>query len=317
MDTLLNNLLSPVILAFVLGMVAAFLKSDLRLPEAVYGGISIYLLLAIGMKGGIELSRTPASTIVLPALATMILGVITPLVAYAAFRKFAKLSLVDSAALAAHYGSVSAVTFIAAIGFVALANHPAEGFMPALVALLEVPGIVVALLIVQFRGAEGGSWQRALHEVLTGKSIILLIGGLVIGWISGAERMVNVTPFFTLMFQGALVLFMIELGTLAARRITDLQNAGWKFIGLTFVIPLVNGSLGVWAGSVSGLGIGGAAVLGAMAGSASYIAAPAAVRLALPDANPSYYLTASLGLTFPFNITIGIPIYLTIARYLA
>jgi len=269
------------------------------------------------MKGGIELSRTPASTIVLPALATMILGVITPLVAYAAFRKFAKLSLVDSAALAAHYGSVSAVTFIAAIGFVALANHPAEGFMPALVAILEVPGIVVALLIVQFRGAEGGSWQRALHEVLTGKSIILLIGGLVIGWISGAERMVNVTPFFTLMFQGALVLFMIELGTLAARRITDLQNAGWKFIGLTFVIPLVNGSLGVWAGSVSGLGIGGAAVLGAMAGSASYIAAPAAVRLALPDANPSYYLTASLGLTFPFNITIGIPIYLTIARYLA
>jgi hypothetical protein len=219
--------------------------------------------------------------------------------------------------MAAHYGSVSAVTFIASMSFVELARYPAEGFMPALVAILEVPGIVVALMIVQLRGGDGGSWQKALHEVMTGKSIMLLIGGLLIGWISGPARMEKVMPFFTVMFQGALVLFMIELGTLAARRIADLRHAGWVYVVLTFVLPIINGSLAVALGTWSGLGVGGAAVLGAMAGSASYIAAPAAVRLALPDANPAYYLTASLGLTFPFNLTIGIPIYLEIAKRLA
>lgn len=254
-----------------------------------------------------------------PAAVTFALGVITPLVALAGFRRVARLSLLDSAALAAHYGSVSAVTFIAAVAFCTSAGARPEGFMPALVAILEVPGIVIALLAVQIFSPGGGtrSLPRVVHEVLTGKSIILLVGGLGIGWIAGAERMEKVTPFFTTMFTGALVLFMIELGTLAARRIRELHGAGWRFLALTVVLPVINGSLGVILGTWAGLGPGGAAVLGAMAGSASYIAAPAAVRIALPDANPSYYLTAALGLTFPFNLAIGIPLYLEIARRIA
>ncbi len=319
MDILASNFLSPVPLAFLLGMIATFLRSDLRLPEAIYGGLSIYLLLAIGFKGGIELSRTPPLEVLAPAGVTLVLGVVTPLVALVGFRKFARLSLMDASALAAHYGSVSAVTFIAAVAFCISAGARPEGFMPALVAILEVPGIVIALLALQMFSPGGGarSLPKVLHEVLTGKSIVLLVGGLLIGWIAGVERMEKATPFFTTMFTGALVLFMIELGTLAARRIRELRGAGWRFLVLTVVVPLINGSLGVALGIFAGLSPGGAAVLGAMAGSASYIAAPAAVRIALPDANPSYYLTASLGLTFPFNLAIGIPLYLEIARRLA
>lgn len=319
MESLINNLASPVLLAFALGMAAAFLRSDLRLPEAIYGGLSIYLLLAIGLKGGTALAQTEPVVILWPAAATLVLGLVTPLVAFGAFRRLAGLSLTDAAAIAAHYGSVSAVTFIAALGFVRNAGYPPEGFLPALVAILEVPGIVVALMIVQMRvGAQSGAggWKRALHEVLTGKSIVLLVGGLLIGWITGPERMAKVDPLFVDLFTGALVLFMIELGTLAARRIRELRSAGWVFVALTIAVPLVNGALGVLLGLWSGLSVGGAAVLGTMASSASYIAAPAAVRLALPDANPTYYLTASLGLTFPFNLTIGIPLYLELARRL-
>ncbi|MGC1480901.1 MAG: sodium-dependent bicarbonate transport family permease [Chthoniobacterales bacterium] len=317
MNLLIDNLLSPILLAFLLGMVAAILKSDLRLPEPVYVGLSIYLLLAIGLKGGIALSETPITTLVAPAGATVILGVITPLIAYWAFRAITKLPIHESSALAAHYGSVSAVTFIAATGFATAAGASPEGYLPALVAILEVPGIVVALLIVQLRGSDGGSWKKALREVLTGKSIVLLVGGLVIGWVAGAERMEKVTPFFVTLFQGALVLFLLELGTIAARRLSEIRAAGPLFVVLTIALPIVNGSLGVWFGTASGLSVGGSAVLGAMAGSASYIAAPAAVRIALPQANPALYLTASLGLTFPFNLSLGIPLYLELARRLA
>lgn len=317
MDVLLSNFLSPILLAFLLGAIAAFLRSDLRLPEQIYGGLSIYLLLAIGLKGGIALSTTPLAVFIWPAVATVTLGVVTPLIAYGAFRSIARIPLADSAALAAHYGSVSAVTFIAAIGFATASQASPEGFLPALVAILEVPGIIVALMIAHLGSGTGGSWKKALHEVLTGKSIILLIGGLVIGFVAGAERMEKVTPFFVTLFQGALVLFMIELGGLAARRIAELRSAGFAFIALCLALPVVNGSLGVWLGSLAGLSPGGAAVLGAMSGSASYIAAPAAVRIALPHANPALYLTASLGITFPFNLTLGIPLYLELARRLA
>lgn len=320
MDALLHNFASPVLLAFALGMAAAFLRSDLRLPDAMYSGLSIYLLLAIGFKGGMALNGTPATVIAWPAAATIVLGLLTPLIAFAAFRHIARLPLVDCGALAAHYGSVSAVTFVAAVGLVSNAGETPEGFLPALVAILEVPGIVVGLLLVRLRDGSTqnpGTWGRALHEVLTGKSIVLLLGGLFIGWVAGPERMAKVTPLFSDLFTGALVLFMIQLGTLAAVRITELRNAGWLFVLLTFLVPLVNGALGVAFGIVAGLGVGGAAVLGAMTSSASYIAAPAAVRLALPDANPALYLTASLGLTFPFNLTLGIPIYLELARGLA
>lgn len=317
MDALLANLLSPIVLAFVLGVVAALVRSDLRLPDALYQALSIYLLFAIGLKGGVALSQTPLASFLLPALATLALGVLTPITSYNVLRRVGRMDRVNSAALAAHYGSVSAVTFIAAQAFGQSSGMPPEGFMPALVALLEVPAIVVALLIAFMRTERSGSWKVALHEVVTGKSIVLLVGGLVIGLIAGPERFADVKPFFVGGFKGALTLFLLEMGIVAAQRLRDLRSVGAFLIGFGIAMPILHGALAVWLGTVAGLSPGGAAVLGAMVSSASYIAAPAAVRIALPEANPTYYITGSLGITFPFNLTLGIPLYFAIAAWLA
>lgn len=317
LDLLASNLLSPIILAFLLGIVASLVRSDLRLPEALYSTLSIYLLLSIGLKGGVELHRTPLDQVALPALVTLALGILTPLTAYAVLRRIGGFDLVNAAAIAAHYGSVSAVTFIVALAFVGGMGLVAEGFMPALVAVLEVPAIVVALLIAFVRGDRAGSWRDALHEVLAGRSVLLLTGGLVIGWSVGPEGFAPVAPFFQAGFQGALTLFLLEMGIVAARRLQDLKSVGLFLVGFGILMPLLHGVLGVWAGQLAGLSVGGSAVLGAMVSSASYIAAPAAVRIALPEANPTYYLTAALGITFPFNIILGIPIYAAFAGWLA
>ncbi|NQV71598.1 sodium-dependent bicarbonate transport family permease [bacterium] len=314
--SLLSNLISPVILAFVLGIIASLVRSDLRLPGALYNGLSIYLLLAIGMKGGVELSKTPLSVFIGPAILTLLLGIVTPIIAYAVLRKLGKIDRVNSAAIAAHYGSVSAVTFIIAVSFGTAMGHPPEGFMPALVAILEVPAIVVALMIAFVKDKRAGSWQAGLHEVLAGRSVILLVGGLIIGTLIGAEGFAPVEPFFKSGFQGALVLFLLELGIVAAGRLKDLKKVGPFLIAFGILLPIFHGVLTVWLSQFIGLSVSGAAVLAAMVSSASYIAAPAAVRIALPEANPTYYLTSSLGITFPFNVTIGIPIYYTLAEYL-
>ncbi|HEY0019796.1 MAG TPA: sodium-dependent bicarbonate transport family permease [Longimicrobium sp.] len=311
------NLLSPIILAFVLGIVATLARSDLKFPEPLYTALSIYLLLAIGLKGGAALSETPLRELGGPALATLALGIAVPLWSYAIVRRVGRMSVSDAAALAAHYGSVSVVTFIAALSFLDAARIGYEGFLPTLVAMLEVPAIIVALLLARMRGGAGrGSWGTVLHEVLAGRSILLLLGGLVIGAASGTAGLERVAPFFVAPFQGALVLFLLEMGMVAARRFRDLRTAGAFLLGFGVGMPLLHGVLGVWLGSVVGLSLGGSTVLGVMAASASYIAAPAAVRIALPEANPGYYLTAALAITFPFNLTVGIPVYFAVARWL-
>lgn len=312
MELLADNLLSPVVLCFALGIFARAVHSDLAIPEAVYQGLSIYLLLAIGLKGGAALAVTPFAGIVLPALVALALGVATPISAYFLMRSAGRLEPEDAAAVAAHYGSVSVVTYLAAVEAIKRADLPGETYLPALVALLEVPGIIVALLFVSSSG--GGGWRRALHEVVTGKSIVLLVGGLVIGALCGPARLENVQPFFTSAFQGALCLFMIELGLAAGRRLRDAGRTGTRLLALGCAIPVLHGTLGVAAGTLAGMSVGGAAVLGALAGSASYIAAPAAVRVALPRANPAYYLTLALGITFPFNLALGIPLFISFAR---
>jgi hypothetical protein len=317
LDALAANLLSPVVLAFVLGAGAALVRSDLRLPPALYSALSIYLLLAIGLKGGVALSKTPLAEFAAPAGLTLLLGLVTPLTAYWVLRTILRMDRVNSSALAAHYGSVSAVTFIAALAFANAIGEPAEGFMPALVALLEVPAIVVALMLAFVKGERAGSWRKALHEVVTGKSVVLLVGGAAIGWIAGEPGFEPIAPFFQGGFQGALLLFLLEMGVVAASRLRDVRAAGWPFVAFAIGIAVVHGALGVAGGLVSGLGVGGAAVLGAMVSSASYIAAPAAVRIALPEASPSLYLTGALGLTFPFNLTLGIPLYFWMAARLA
>lgn len=316
MESLLSNFASPVVLAFALGIAAKLLKSDLEIPKPLYQGLSIYLLLAIGLKGGVELSKTSLDAFIGPASITLLLGVLTPLIAYLILRYLGRMDMINSSAIAAHYGSVSAVTFIAAISYVESLGYSPEGFMPTLVALLEVPGIIVALLIPQLSNGGNGSFKKALHEVVTGSSIILLLGGLVIGFVAGPVKFESVEPFFVSGFQGALVLFLLELGMVTARRLSDLKKVGVFLLGFGILVPILHGVLAIWLGLMVGLSVAGATVLAAMVSSGSYIAAPAAVRIALPKANPSYYLTASLGITFPFNITIGIPIYYLIATWM-
>lgn len=309
----LENLTSPPVLAFVLGVVAVFLRSDLRLPDPIHTWLATYLLLAIGLKGGHALRLADPGDVALPALASLGFGIVVPIVVMAASRRVLRLSLPDSGSLAAHFGSVSVVTFTAAAVFAAEAGSEPEPFMATLVALLEVPGIVVALLLVSMAGG-GSGWRNALHEVLTGRSVLLLVGGLVIGAAAGSDAYARVEPFFVVMFPGLLTLFLLDMGATAATQLRRSRSLTPAVVVFGLVTPLVLGLAGVVVGTAVGLGPGGAAVFAAMTASASYIAAPAAVRIALPEADAGLSLGVALGVTFPFNLAIGIPLYLAIAR---
>ncbi len=314
-DLVASNLLSPMVLAFALGFIAVLVKSDLKLPEGLYVSLSIYLLFAIGLKGGVALSKSNLQELAGPFLATLALGVVTPLLAYFIARRAGRLDRADASAMAAHYGSVSAVTFIAATNFAQSQGLGYEGFMPALVAVLEIPAILVALSMALKEGNKGGL-KLVLHELITGRAVILLVGGVAIGLLAGPERMVQVEPLFGDLFKGALTIFLLEMGLVAGARTGDLKGRAWFLLGFGTLVPLMNGLLGVYAGSLAGMTAGGAGILGAMAASASYIAAPAAVRIVLPQANPGLYLTGSLTVTFPFNLMVGVPLYLEIAHRL-
>lgn len=313
MDTLdlaRQNITSPAILAFAMGMLATALRSDIRLPEAVYQAVTMYLLLAIGLKGGGALSEASLGEFWAPALATLVLSVAIPVATFAVLHRLGRLSVADAAAMAAHYGSTSVVTYTAAVTFLHTIGEPYEGFLPSLLAILEVPAIVVALLLA--RPSAGGVGE-ALREVLTGRSIVLLTGGMAIGLLTGRDGLNAVSPFFEAPFVGVLTLFLLEMGGVAARRIGDLRRAGRVVLAFALVAPPVNGTAGIVLGELAGLSLGGSMLLGVLAASASYIAAPAAVRIALPEANPGYYLTATLAVTFPFNLIVGIPLYFEIA----
>ena len=315
-DLVTLNIGSPAVLAFVLGFVATLLRSDLRFPEQVTSFLSSYLLFAIGLKGGLRLREASLADLVAPFGATVVLGLLTPIVAYLVARRWLRLDPANAASIAAHYGSVSAVTFTAAESFARSAGTLAEGFMPALVALLEIPGIIVALVIAG-KALGGRSIGAALHEVVTGKSVVLLLGGLVIGAVSPAESVVKVEPFFVDLFTGFLCFFLLDLGTLAGQRIADIRRSGARLVAAAIAMPVVFGAAGTVAGTLAGLSAGGAAVLGTMAASASYIAAPAAVRAGLPEADLGYSLGAALGITFPFNLVVGIPLYAEFAKIIA
>jgi hypothetical protein len=314
MNLIVENLISPVVLCFVLGLVARWVRSDLEIPAAVYQGLSIYLLFAIGLKGGVSLAATPPREMVLPVGLTLFFGVLTPLSAFGLLRAWGRLGRVDAAATAAHYGSVSAVTFLAALEAARAAGLVTAGYLPALVAVLEVPGIVVGLLLA--RSTRGGGIKSALHEVLAGKSIFLMVGGTVVGALCGGAKIAGVAPFFLDPFKGVLCLFLMELGMVAAGRLRDLRKAGPRLVALGCLLPLLHGVLATSAAVFCGMEAGTAAVFGIMVGSASYIAAPAAVRIALPEASPGIYLTLALGVTFPFNLAVGIPVLMTLAEKL-
>jgi hypothetical protein len=316
LEAALTNITSIPVLAFVLGLLAVAVKSDLRLPEALYQGLSIYLLLGIGIKGGVALSEANASEVALPILGTLALGVTIPVLAFWLVGRLTKLDAINRGAIAAHYGSTSLVTFSAALIFLDSQAVQYEGFVTTLLAILEIPGIVVGLMLASRGLGRGLNWGESLREILTSKSIVLLAGGLFLGFITGASGYQKVEPFFGGLFTGVLALFLLEMGIVAGRRLPDVKKAGVGLVVFSLGFPLLAGTLGVFVGEVTGLSLGGSVVLGVLTASASYIAAPAAVRLALPEASPGVYLTASLGITFPFNLIFGIPIMFALGNLL-
>jgi hypothetical protein len=316
LEAALTNITSIPVLAFVLGLLAVAVKSDLRLPEALYQGLSIYLLLGIGIKGGVALSEANIAEVALPILGTLFLGVTIPVLAFWVVGKITNLDAINRGALAAHYGSTSLVTFSAALIFLDSQQVQYEGFVTTLLAILEIPGIVVGLLLASRGLGRGLNWGESLREILTSKSIVLLAGGLLLGFITGASGYQKVEPFFGGLFTGVLALFLLEMGIVAGRRLPDVKKAGVGLVAFSLGFPLFAGALGVFVGEITGLSLGGSVVLGVLTASASYIAAPAAVRLALPEASPGVYLTASLGITFPFNLIFGIPIMFALGNLL-
>jgi hypothetical protein len=306
------------VLAFLLGIIAARIKSDLKFPDSLYQSLTIYLLVAIALKGGYKLSIASFSEVYQPAIVAISLCCLIPLWTYWLMRNAAKLDVHNSAALAAHYGSVSAVTFSAAIAFHENLGISFEGFMPSMLAMMEIPAILVAIFLARLYSSNHNDKQVPLKEIarelLAGKSSLLLIGFLTIGFVIGKTGWEQVAPLFDVPFKGVLTLFLLEAGLVAGRKLSDLKRSGIFLVAFGIIFPILHAILGIYLGHLAGLSLGGATILGVLAASASYIAAPAACRVALPEANPSYYLTAAI--TFPFNIMIGLPLYHEIAQYL-
>ncbi|MFN0066574.1 MAG: sodium-dependent bicarbonate transport family permease [Limisphaerales bacterium] len=313
------NLLSPAVLFFALGCVATLVKSDLKFPEPFYIALTIYLLVAIGFKGGAAVASAGLAKVWLPALAGVALGAAIPLWTFPLLRYAGRLPAVDAAAIAAHYGSVSAVTFIAATNLLLQVGVPFESYSTAFLAVMESPAIIVGVVLGRLagggRGAAGGGLQHALREALCGRSVVLLLGALAAGYLSGERGYRATEAFFVAPFQGVLALFLLEMGMVAARRFGDLRQVGPFLLGFGVLMPLLHGLAGAAIGHATGLSTGGTMLFATLAASASYIAAPAAMRLSLPEANPTLYLSASLAVTFPFNLTLGLPLYLALARW--
>lgn len=310
------NLTSVGVLAFVFGVLAARVKSDVRLPDAIYQFLSIYLLFGIGLKGGHSLKSSSFSELLTPALTTVVLGILIPLLAFLILKGVKKLNNIDRGSIAAHYGSTSLVTFSAGLLFLESNKIFVEGYAPALLTLLEIPGLIVGIYLASRTADTKVGWASTLREVLLGKTVLLLAGGLAIGLITTQEEYAKVNPFFVTLLSGLLVLFLLHLGFMAGSSFHEIRSVGAPLAVFAIAFPLLSGSIGVAAGSAIGLSIGGATILGLLSASASYIAAPAAVAVALPQASRSLALMSSIGITFPFNLILGIPIFYKLAEVL-
>ncbi|MBQ2261257.1 MAG: sodium-dependent bicarbonate transport family permease [Loktanella sp.] len=310
------NLISPIILSFALGLLAALARSDLTIPEAVAKGMSIYLLFAIGFKGGVAVSAHGIDqTLILSLIAGLVLSFALPLLAFALLRVMTGLSRIDAAAVAAHYGSISIVTFVAATSVLNGRMIASEGYMVAVAAVMEAPAILSALWLVA-RGGGGARMEPGLiRELLLNGSIVLLVGAFFIGAITGEQGFAEISAFIEAPFKGVLCLFLLDMGLIAGRGLRQSRGVlGLGAVGFALAMPLVSAMIGLGAGMLIGLSLGGIVLMMVLSASASYIAVPAAMRVALPEANPAVYLTLSLGVTFPFNLTLGIPLYLAIAQ---
>ncbi len=320
-DILLATITSPVVLFFVLGLGAALARSDMSIPESFAKGIALYLMIAIGLKGGVEMSKSGLNLqIGAVMIAAIGLSFCLPLLAFTLLRRMTGLDRVNAAATAAHYGSISIVTFVAATEAIRLTGVSSSGYLVAVAAIMESPAIISALFLAgsaarssgHIAGSERGELVR---EVALNASVVTLLGSLVIGWITGVEGFARVEPFFVTPFQGVLCVFLLDMGLAAGRGL----RRGWRdlergTLAFGIIMPLLSASIAASIALILRLPAGDAALFMTLAASASYIAVPAAMRLALPKAKPSIYLTLSLGITFPFNLTLGIPLYLFVAK---
>ncbi len=302
----------PIILFFLLGIGAGLLRSELRLPAAIYDFVSMLLLLAIGMKGGIELAKQPFGLLLPQILVVMLMGFLLPLVAFPVLLYVGRMLRPDAASIAAHYGSVSVGTYAVAVAYMGTHGYTFEEHIPLLLVVLEIPAILVGIVLARGLSQET-QWGLVAHEVFAGKGIVLLIGGLLIGWIAGPDGLVTIKPLFFDLFKGVLALFLLEMGLIAASKISSLRQYGLFLVGFGVGMPLFSSLVGALLGYALGMSVGGTAMLATLAASASYIAVPAAMRISVPEANPTLSLTASLGITFPFNVLVGIPLYYELA----
>lgn len=338
----LSSLLLPAVLFFALGVIARLIKSDLRFPPDLAKILSIYLLMAIGLHGGYELAKADLVIAFNSIIWALILGFALPIIGYLVLVMTRKVSPLDAAAISAHYGSVSAGTFLTAVAYLDNAGVSYETYPLIMLAVMESPAIVVGLLLAakarQTLAARDGiaptntavntsdnsdgegpaKFSSLLREAFTNGSVVVLIGSMIIGAISTPSGMAKLFPFIDDIFMGVLCLFLFDMGMVAARRIGDFRKVGIVLAAFGIVMPLIGGFIGTYIGSsILDFSVGGATLVGVLAASASYIAVPPAMRLAVPEANPSFYLTLSLGITFPFNVIVGIPLYHSIAQAMA
>ena len=309
----LGNLLSIPVIVFLLAVLATRLKSGVQLPEAIYQGITIFLLIGIGLKGGHAIKSANSETFTLPAVAAFALGIIIPILAYLLLKISRKISRIDRASL----GSTSLVTFSAGLVTLESLKVFVEPYVATLLAIMEIPGIIVGIYLgIRGESSDGGRARltETLREVFLGRTVILLVGALAAGYLAPEQSFVKVQPFFVDLQPGILVLFLLQLGVIVGERLKSITSLGWALPIFGIIMPLIGGTLGATAGVLAGMSPGGATMLAILTASASYIAAPAAVGIAMPNANLGLALSASLGITFPFNLLIGIPVYLEISK---
>lgn len=319
-ELILQNLLSPMFLAFSLGVVAKFMKSDLEFPDQVLKALGIYFLFSLGLEGGQALAQSSVTAMIVPLLLALVFVLLVPLWCFAILRTWGRFAVEDAAGITALYSSVSSVTFVTAVAYAKNMGTEADSYVVSLVTVMEL-SVIVALFIGRWqlgRQSQAGiSLREILVDTIRGRSFVLLVGGMAIGALIGPAAYQTIDPLFGQLFKGLLMLFLLEMGMVAAARMRDFLRVGPFMLAFGTLMPLVNGTIAVTVASACGLSVGTSFVFGAIVASASYIDAPAVVRSTFPNANPSIYLTSSLGITFPFNLAVGLPVYYAVATALA
>ena len=333
LELIQSNLLTPIVLFFLFGIIAARIKSDLKIPDAISEFLPIYLLAAIGLHGGIEMRNTGFEVMLVPMLTAIGLSLLFTLNHYQILRRLGKFNLFDSYALASTYGAVGAVTFSVGLSFLKNQGVTSEGYLAAILAVLEPVAFILAIFLTNMAVSkqiktkkeslgklenesefEMGitetktNLKQVLHESITGKAIVILLGSIIIGYVIGEEGFSSISIVFDELFTGAIVIFLIEMGIIAGQRLDDIKKVGVFLIAFAIIMPTINGVVGVLVATALGLSLGGAVMFGLLLASASFIAAPAVLRHAIPQAKPSLYITSALGITFPYNIIVLLPI---------